>query len=127
MNTNTILKSLFNNELSIADVKRALDIHTAFLKNAQLLIDAGMNVTVTMKVVEDEMVRKVAETLQYHTSDIVKFKEANPMEHDPRVSFPFTNKIQLIKDFRNKFGCGLANAKYAVEMLYTGESITEPR
>jgi ribosomal protein L7/L12 len=123
MNTNDIIRALFSNEIPVEDVESAFKLHEDFRRIALKLTMAGITVAASVANV-DPVVQEVANRLLYHAPDIARFKAENKMERDSGSQWPFSNKISLIKNFRQKFGAGLANAKYAVEMLYEGHSNT---
>jgi len=123
MNTNTILCALFNNDISHEDVRKALEIHDNFLTNARLLIDAGITVTTSITV-QEPIINDVSEKLRiFNPNKVMKFKNENIANIDTKSSWPLSNKITLIKKFREVFGAGLADAKWAIENLYEEEKL----
>ncbi len=118
MNKNDIIAALFANEITTNDLLDAVSMRDSFNLKVEELAAAGLEVTVTPKAL-DPTVKEVARRLNVDAIKVHDFKAGwSKAWHEG-------NKIIAIKNCRVVTGCGLADAKWACEMLFDGHSMME--
>lgn len=126
-----ILRQLLNNELSVADLKLALSDFAKIESAIKIMVDAKVDVSFSVNEKgHSPAVMMVATHLKLNADSVATFLEMNAPEghaYSRNESNAYGGsgdyrKIPLIKRFRETFGEGLANSKWAVETLYQGWS-----
>jgi ribosomal protein L7/L12 len=117
MNRDDIIKALLTSNISFAEVQEAMDTATRL---SDSINEARKFAQVDISSLQSNVnVARVACFLKLKYDDVESFFNA----HD--WTYYKDRKITLIREFREAFPCGLADAKGAVEILATGVSDTQ--
>ena len=126
MKRTDIVKALISNQISVEEVRSALDDAQNFLgtMNALEAID-GVKITVDVNYDATKEVKEVLSRFAGNRSvtapALMTFVRLHPAKERNNSNGWPSNFIQLIKAFREEFKEGLANAKWACDTLYKTE------
>jgi len=96
----------------------AKPVKTAVIKPAKVVAHAVGFINGETLTIHSESVKRVCDYLKINDSTLLHFISS---QFDLLKDY-YTNKIKIIKAYREKFNTGLAETKWAVEILIEGKS-----